>query len=65
MVKLVVNNFDEVSVLQQCLNEANIDYQICFNMGHCGIEPPYIIVHGVRLDENRAKRWIKENSKNG
>ena len=45
MVELVVWDFEEESDLELMLQEANIEYQLCLNMGHCGIKPPYLVVH--------------------
>lgn len=61
MVELVVFDFEEESKLEQMLVDANIEYQLCLNMGHCGIQPPYLVVDGVPLDDKRARRWIKEH----
>ena len=64
MVELVVWDFEEESDLELMLQEANIEYQLCLNMGHCGIKPPYLVVDGVPLDYKRARRWIKEYKAN-
>lgn len=60
MVELVVSTFKYISKLEQQLIDANIEYQLRFDLGHYGIRPPYIIVDGVPLDGKRARRWIKE-----
>lgn len=65
MIELVVYDFDEVSDLEWELILANIEYQICIDMGHYGIRPPHIVVNGVPLDEKRAMIWIKEHDANG
>lgn len=64
MVNLVVFDFENVTDLESRLNKANIEYQLCIDMGHYGVRPPYLVVDGVPLDEKRAKIWIKEHSAN-
>lgn len=60
MVELCVWNFDEVSDLERELNKADIEYQVCIDMGHYGIKAPYLIVNGVPLDSVRSFKYIKE-----
>ena len=59
MVELVVWDFEEESDLELMLQEANIEYQLCLNLGY-GIRPPYLVVDGVPLDNKRSRRWVKE-----
>lgn len=63
MIKLVVWNFEEESPLEIALQQANIEYQLCFDLGHYGIKAPYLVVDGVPLDKKRAMIWIKEQKR--
>jgi hypothetical protein len=62
MVKLVVWDFDEESTLETALNQANIEYQLSLDLGHYGMNAPYLVVDGVPLDKKRAMIWIKEHT---
>lgn len=64
MVKLVLENLDQVTILEDMLNEANIVYEVAVQSKK-GWKPPYLEVNGVPLDLNRAKKWIGDkNGKN-
>lgn len=65
MIILVINEFDFNSNLIQALCNADVEFQYEFEVKSCGIKPPYLVVDGVPLDEERAYKWIKERSKNG
>ena len=65
MVELVVWDFEEETALEKALQQANIDYQLCLNLGHYGFKAPYIVVDGVPLDSKRAMFWIRGQEKNG
>lgn len=56
MVTLVVNDYEQVSLLESALENANIAYTIELGDSNKGIRPPYLIVDGVPLDEVRAMR---------
>lgn len=64
MVELVVRDFDNPTVLETKLVEADIEYQLKFYMGEYGLKPPHLIVGGVPLDYERSLKWIKEHSAN-
>lgn len=60
MVTLFVNDFNQLTMLEYVLMNSNIQYTTEVDDGRYGIEPPYIKVYGVPLDEKRALCWIKE-----
>lgn len=64
MVELVVWDFEEETALEIELNKANIEYQLCIDVGHYGMKAPYLVVNGVPLDKKRAMIWIKEQKAN-
>ena len=64
MVELYIKPY-EVSNLEWMLVAANIEYQLCIDIGNYGITSPYLVVDGVPLDEKRAKIWIKEHRNDG
>lgn len=59
MVELYTSDFKE-TVLEQELQKANIEYQLCLDLGHYGFRPPYLVVDGVPLDNKRSMIWVKE-----
>lgn len=59
-VTLRVGNIDQLTMLEYMLINANIDYTVELSDGKYGIEPPYLIIHGVPIDERRSFEWIKE-----
>ena len=61
MVELVVWDFEQETELEKALQKADIEYQLCIDMGHYGLKTPYIVVDGVPLDKKRALIWIKEH----
>lgn len=61
MVELYTFDFEE-TLLEKALQEANIEYQLCLDLGHYGFKPPYLVVDGVPLDKKRAMIWVKEKS---
>lgn len=63
MVKLIVEDFDQMSILESALMDADIEYSIEEQDRSYGIKPPHLIVDGVPLDMGRALNWIKEHSK--
>ena len=60
MVELYTSDFKE-TVLEQELQKANIEYQLCLDLGHYGFRPPYLVVDGVPLDNKRSMIWVKES----
>ena len=63
VVKLILDkmdDFEQVSMLEYALIQADIPYEIAVQECDCGIRPPYLVVDGVPLDDNRAMKWIKE-----
>lgn len=60
MVTLYVNDLDQLTMLEYALINANIPYTTKVDDRKYGIEPPYIKVYEVPLDERRALCWIKE-----
>jgi hypothetical protein len=44
--------------------KCNIDYVRELDDGKYGLQPPYIKVYEVPLDEQRAFNWIKEKCEN-
>lgn len=65
MVKLVVWDFEQESDLELALQNANIEYQLCLDLGHHGLKAPYLVIDGVPLDKKRSMIWIKERCENG
>lgn len=64
MVKLVVKDLAQITLLEQALVENNIEYTTQLSNGEYGIETPHLIVYGVPLDEIRSFSWIKERVEN-
>lgn len=64
MIKLVVNDYEQVTILEYALMHKNIHYEIELAEQSIGITPPYLIVDGVPLDSYRAMNWIKERTEN-
>ncbi len=65
MIKLVVADTSQITLLESALMLADIEYETTISKGEYGIEPPYLLVYGTPLDEGRAIKWIKEHSDNG
>jgi hypothetical protein len=63
MVKLCVDDFDQVTTLEWLLTTNNIDYTIELSGVQYGIRPPFLVVDGVPLDFNRSMKWIKGHTK--
>ena len=59
MVKLFVDDLEQVTILEYLLTANGIDYEVALNDGKWGIESPYLVVYGAPLDEKRSIRWIK------
>lgn len=63
MVKLRVDDFEQVTMLEWWLEKNNISYELELNEVNNGIRTPYLVVDGVPLDFNRSIKWIKEHGK--
>jgi hypothetical protein len=61
-VTLVVNDLEQLTMLEYMLVNANIEYTLELNDGKYSITPPYLIIHGVPIDEQRSLEWIKEQT---
>ena len=66
MVRLVLDDLDQLSLLELELIKQNIPYELVSNQSQKlkPLPPPYLLVHGVPLDFERSLKWIKENSEN-
>lgn len=64
MIKLVVNDYEQTTILEQALMSENMAYEIELAEHSIGITPPYLAVDGVPLDYYRAMNWIKERKAN-
>lgn len=61
IVTLVLDDINQVSFLEQALDEAKIEYtKVSTEIQSPHLETPYLIVNGVPLDMWRAFEWIKE-----
>jgi len=59
-VILVVNDSEQLTLLEYLLTTASIDYALEVSDGKYGFTPPFLIIHGVPLDEKRSLAWVKE-----
>ena len=65
MVKLIVDDYEQITTLEHFLTQNNIAYDIeLAEFRNYGFRPPHLIVDGVPLDFNRSLKWIKERGKN-
>lgn len=64
MIKLVVNDYEQMTILEQALMSENVAYELELAGQSIGITPPYLIVDGVPLDSYRAMNWVKERNAN-
>lgn len=63
MIKLRVDDFEQITMLELLLEKNGISYDLEINQANNGIRPPYLVVDGVPLDFNRSIKWIKEHGK--
>lgn len=63
MVKLRVDDFEQITTLEWLLENNHISYEVEINNVNNGLCPPYLVVDGVPLDFNRSIKWIKEHGK--
>ena len=66
MVKLIVNNLEQITILEYLLTKQNIQFfaELEGDTNDYGLIPPYMIVDSVPLDFNRSLKWIKEHENN-
>ena len=66
MVRLVLDDVDQLSLLETELIANNIPYERVSNQFRTfkPLPPPYLLVYGVPLDLERSLKWIKEQSAN-
>ena len=66
MVRLVLDDVDQLSLLEMELIAHNIPYKRVTNQFRTfkPLPPPYLLIYGVPLDLERSLKWIKENSAN-
>ncbi len=61
MVKLIVSDCDQITILEDALTRANIQYTTELGgSNHC-VCPPCLLVDGVALDLCAALTWIAEH----
>jgi hypothetical protein len=62
MVKLVLEDVYQISILELELIRYDIPYEVVSNQFRTfkPIPPPYLLVHGVPLDLEQSLKWIKE-----
>lgn len=63
MVKLVVGNFEQVTMLEWLLMLHGIEYKCYIPVADIGLYTPYLVVDGVPIDFNRSIKWIGEHTK--
>jgi hypothetical protein len=59
MIKLVVDDTAQLTILDYLLQTHGIEYESILNDGRYGIPTPYLLVYGAPLDEERAIKWIR------
>ena len=57
MVKLLVDDLEQITILEYLLYTRGIEYEIELNDGRYGIQAPHLLVYGAPLDEKRSIRW--------
>lgn len=63
MVTLIVDDFDQISILENELTKAGIEYSIQEKDRSYGIPTPHLLVDGVPLDMRRSLNWIERHGK--
>ena len=63
MVKLIVDDLEQITTLEWMLMAQDIPHEISLNESNNGIRPPYLVVDGVPLDFNRSLKWLKGRGK--
>lgn len=59
MVKLIVDDYEQITVLEQCLVEKKIQYELELADAFRSLKTPYLIVDGVPLDFDRSIKWLR------
>lgn len=62
MVKLILNDSNQVSMVELALINSGIKYEVDIAEIEYGITPPCLIVDGVPLDLEHALKWIGERN---
>lgn len=62
MVKLVVDSFGKVSILECLLLASGVEYELEILDEEMGLITPFLVVDGVPLDLDRSYKWLKERS---
>ena len=62
MVKLLVDDLEQITILEYLLLLNGIDYETEVSDGRHGIKAPYLLVYGAPLDERKSIRWIMSRS---
>jgi hypothetical protein len=60
MVRLVLDDVDQVSLLETELIKHKVQYER-ISAQRMPLKPPYLLVYGVPLDFDRSLKWINEN----
>lgn len=61
MVKLVLDDCDQISILEYMLTDMNLEFEKISTRNHVPpLRPPFLLVNGVPLDFNRSLKWLKE-----
>lgn len=60
MVTLIVNDLHDVSRLELMLATKRIPFVVELASDSEALNPPYLLVDGVPLDETRAIKWMEE-----
>lgn len=60
MIYLFVDDSGEEPELQKALVEKGLDFRVAPDILVYGLTPPYLLVDGVPLDEERSWKWLKE-----
>ena len=63
MIKLIVDDYEQVTILEEMLMDFNVSYNIELNDKRYGLKSPFLIVGGVPLDFGRSVKWIEEYRK--
>lgn len=61
MVKLIVDNYEQMTFLEIALMKGKIKYEIEVATSSKGIPVPYLEVDGVSLDAVASLTWITEH----
>lgn len=65
MVKLIVDDYEQMTVLEQCLINQKIEYEIELTDAFRSLKTPYLIIDGVPLDFDRSIKWLRGKHKHG